>query len=195
MKKNIVLIILFAFFSFNIAAQQKILFIDAGHGGKDPGAISETGISESFINQLFADEMEILAKEKGFKVVRTNPNPNDYISFDDRKKIINQSVTTSNAKEYLISIHANSSKDITISGTELFIYRDEEISAGSKELAEKLKIALNTNSINQKGLQILRVPIPAVLIETGYLSNENDLNNLLNQAYRKEMILKILNQL
>ncbi|MBP6456701.1 MAG: N-acetylmuramoyl-L-alanine amidase [Chitinophagaceae bacterium] len=195
MKKSILFLLLVSFFSFNVVAQNKVLFIDAGHGGKDAGPISETGISESFLNQLFADEMEILAKEQGFKVIRTTPNSNEYVSFDDRKKIINQSISSTNIKEYLISIHTNFSKDISKSGTEIYITKDDELSKGSKELAEKLRNALNATSVTQKSLQILKVPIPAVLIETGYMSNENDLNNLQNQAYRKEMILKILSQL
>lgn len=81
-----------------------VLIIDAGHGGKDPGAIGITGVKEKDVNLKVALELEKIIKEKmdGIKVVLTRDDDN-FVELFKRGKIANE-----NDGKLFISIHANS---------------------------------------------------------------------------------------
>lgn len=192
--KNILSILFILAISISVNAQ-KVLFLDAGHGGQDPGAVSVTGVTESQINQLFVTELKELAESKGMKVILLS-DANEYTPATERAKTINDYKLKNGESACLISIHANfSANDPSKSGSELYILDPTERSTGSKELAEKLGTVLGA-PILEKGLLILKSSsLPSVLIETGYLSNQQDLQDLSSPDMRTLMVRKIISAL
>lgn len=92
-----------------------VIIIDAGHGGKDPGAIGRRGLKEKVVTLDIARRLEKkLKREDKLKIILTRDR-DEFISLDNRVKIANQ-----NAGALFISIHTNSVLRKDIGGFETF---------------------------------------------------------------------------
>ncbi len=117
--KIIILLVLLNTFTW---AKINTIIIDAGHGGKDPGAIEKSlGLKEKHVNLAIAKSLHSLIKTKlpwiKVKMTRTNDK---YISLDDRVKITDK-VSGKNA--IFVSIHTNSHNAfVKKQGVEVFYY-------------------------------------------------------------------------
>lgn len=188
--KQLLSLILILAISISVNAQ-KVLFLDAGHGGKDVGAISATGVTELELNTAFVKELKVAAEAKGIKVVLVSGST-EYVSLANRVRKVNEYKLQAGETAQFISIHANTSKNPAKSGQEVYVMRADERSEGSLELAEKLASVLGVK-VQEKGLTVLReANIPAVMIEMGFISNQNDLNTMLTPDNRSILIDKIM---
>jgi N-acetylmuramoyl-L-alanine amidase len=111
---------------------QKInIAIDAGHGGKDPGAIGHRGLQEKTVNLAIANELKkLLNNNKMFRTILTRKN-DSYISVNKRRAFIQK-----HRMHLLISIHANSSKKKGVSGASLWIISNNRM---NREISNYLK--------------------------------------------------------
>ena len=122
----------------------KVIVIDPGHGGKDPGTISDTTY-EKDINLAISKALEIELAKAGATVILTRDDDYDLSTpnarwrkksdFDNRINLINNS----KANLYL-SIHLNYLTNTYYSGPQVFFENEEE-----KELANIIQTNLNTN--------------------------------------------------
>ena len=192
--KNILSLILILSISISLNAQ-KVLFLDAGHGGKDQGATSVTGVTEAEINFAFVKEIKELAEAKGIKVVLLS-DAKEYTSLAKRAQKANDYELAEGESAMLISIHANFDEyHPEKSGPEVYVMRADERSAGSLQLANKFAEALGAD-IQERGLSILRdATMPAVMIETGYLSNTQEAIDLETPDMRTILVRKIVSVL
>jgi len=178
---------------------RKCIIIDAGHGGKDGGATSCTGILESRINLEIALRLDDLSHLLGIKTIMTRTG--DYSihtigetiaaqkvsDLKERVRIVNE---TDNA--ILVSIHQNHYTDGRYNGAQVFYAPN----AQSSDLAGQLQGALvkflnpgsNRKSKKADGIYLLqKVSAPAVLVECGFLSNHQEEAKLRNEAYQKKL--------
>lgn len=99
---------------YRVPVSLKTIVIDPGHGGKDPGAISPSGIKEKNINLKIARYLRQYLKNKGFEVILTR-NRDIYLTLKERVLI---------AKKYnadlFISIHSNSNPSRYLRGAEVY---------------------------------------------------------------------------
>jgi N-acetylmuramoyl-L-alanine amidase len=159
----------------------KIVVLDAGHGGKDPGAGAENyRVAEADITlKLLLYLKELLETNTDIKVFCTRTE-DVYPTLQERADL-----ALGMEADLFISWHCNASESSKRSGTEI-IYNAEqgkENAFNSKDFAqlclEKLTQALETKSrglVNRQDLHIVRrATMPVVLIETAYLSNSGDL--------------------
>lgn len=139
MKTNFIIIVIIIFCNINAAwAKIDTVIIDAGHGGKDPGAIEKIlGIKEKENNLAIALFLRNLIKEKlpWMKVYLTR-NSDRYLSLNDRTKIVN---SLSESKALFVSIHTNSQlkPGKKTEGIEVFFYNSHSSSieeARTKEI-------------------------------------------------------------
>lgn len=163
---------------------KKIIVLDPGHGmgnaGKfyDPGAVTgEFKEADVVLNQ--AKKISQILKEKGYEVVLTRQDNNTSTPLSLRTKIAED-----NNADLFISLHCNSSDSASAYGQEVF-YNE-----GGESIAQNIQPALvngiNNNSkfiVNDRGIKkadfrVLKTKIPAVLVESGFLSNQNDRNYL-----------------
>ena len=195
------LIIIICFFSFvKVNGQEKLLankiiYLDPGHGGLDPGATYKD-IKESDINLSICLKIKDKLEENGAIVYLTRIGDYDLSSigtkrrkksdFDNRIKLINES----NADMY-ISIHLNSTNSSRWSGMQIF-YDDvnEDNEKIAKSFTNYLKIDRDYKQINDMYLN-KNIKIPGILIEVGFLSNYYDRCNLISEEYQD----KIANQI
>ena len=115
--------------------EQYVIAIDAGHGGKDPGAVGRKGTTEKSINLSIAKKLKkYIDKEPNMKAVLTR-DKDVYVKLRDRIKKIRKHQPT-----IFISIHADGAKNKKASGSSVFILpRKDEVASYryAKNLAEK----------------------------------------------------------
>ncbi len=178
------------------------IVIDAGHGGKDGGAIGKiSGVTESELNLKYAKALSSLCKEYGFKVVMTRSDMNGLYSetatnkkkseMAKREKIIKKS----NA-DLVVSIHMNSFPSGSARGSQVFYAQGNE---AGQALADSVSLALNKNIEHAKktakvgDYYVLNcTKKPAILVECGFLSNAEEERLLQDDAYTKNFCYQIL---
>lgn len=112
---------------------KRVVIIDPGHGGSDPGAIGPTGLKESEVTLKVALHLEELLKKAGIPTYLTR-HKDDFISLEDRTNFANQK----NGFVF-VSIHANSTLNNrpTAVGTETFVLSSKYIGASAKDVADR----------------------------------------------------------
>ena len=157
------------------------IFIDPGHGGSDPGAVSK--IKESQYNLIYALELGNALKQLGFEVNYSRTTDID-VSLASRTVKANDW-----GADYFISVHFNSGGGV---GIETFAF-----SAGGKgeRLANAVQKGLidftgNTNrGVKFASFQVLRdTSMPAILIEGGFVDSDSDAQKIQTEDYRRKYI-------
>lgn len=159
----------------------KIVVLDAGHGGKDPGAGAENyKIKESDIALTLLLELKTLLEENTDINVFCTRTEDVYATLQERADL-----ALGLEADLFVSWHCNAAESSKRAGTEM-IYnalQGTEDAFNSKEFAklclENITAALGTKSrglSDRQDLHIVRrATMPVVLVETAYLSNANDL--------------------
>ena len=169
--------------------------IDAGHGGRDGGAISPNGTKESEINLAIAKFLRKEFEARGFRVTMTRENHDSLASpfagnrkkddMNKRRQIIEKA-----KPDLVISIHLNNFvSNKSVRGLQTFFAKNSE---PSKSFAEAIQ-----NEINGRGLNTNRkaavgdyyilkcTESPSVLVECGFLSNLEEEKLLKTAEYQK----------
>ncbi|MBQ7128565.1 MAG: N-acetylmuramoyl-L-alanine amidase [Clostridia bacterium] len=182
------------------------IILDAGHGGFDGGAVSGE-VLEKNINLSFALEFEPLLKAFGYEVIMTRVG--DYGTDDEglatirRKKVSdikNRLNLVENTNiECFVSMHQNIYSSTRFTGTQVFYSGNNE---QGKTLAENIQECVKTlvqpNNNRRpkkcgKNIYLMYYTTkPAVLVECGFMSNDGELSNLLDDSYRGKINLCIL---
>lgn len=179
----------------------KIVYLDAGHGGVDPGAFYEN-VYEKDINLEITLKLRDNLEKLGATVYLTrnddydlsNPNANLRKRSDlgNRAKMINDS----NANLYL-SIHLNSMANTKWSGAQVFY---DDINEKNIDIANKFQKYFNKYLNSDRKVSEINnlymyknINIPGVLLELGFISNSNDRKNLLNDKYKNHIVKVISN--
>ena len=155
--------------------------LDPGHGGTDYGAIRE-GINEKDITLDLTERVEAILKSKGYKTALTRTD-DTYLGLQERCDF-----TEAENPELFVSIHVNSAVATEPYGIETHYYHEE-----SKELAEIIQKHLmkhidtkDRGILKSKFYVINHTDVPAVLVETGFLSNAEERADLLTEKRKQE---------
>lgn len=178
---------------------QHIVVIDAGHGGYDPGAITSQGLYEKEINLQMAKRMGELLKPSGIQVFLTREEDIDYVPEGTRgrqtKKQADLNYRIDLAKqanaEAFISLHLNATITGKNSGAETFYQNQSE---DGKRLAESIQAELiKVPGMNRRIAKpgdfyvIKNTPMPAVIVELGYISNPQERVKLQQSWYQDQL--------
>ena len=174
----------------------KIIAIDAGHGGGDPGAIGVTGTAEKEINLILAKKTETLLKAKGAMVVMTRAD--DSVYSDIKKEELDRRAELVKKKdaELFLSIQCNAVPNPALHGAQTFYYPGSE----NGEILAKciqnrfIKTLKNTDreALTLNSAYIMsRLDIPAIMVEVGFLSNAEEEALLKDDAYREKVVAAI----
>jgi len=88
--------------------------IDAGHGGKDPGATGRTGLKEKIVVLDIARRLKKILENQGIEVVMTR-SKDKFITLQQRTEI-----ASSSKSDLFVSVHANSSPARSVYGIEIY---------------------------------------------------------------------------
>ncbi len=171
------------------------IFIDAGHGGPNPGAVGN-GVIEQYVNLAVASYLAEDLRAMGYDVreYRTAPDENviSPVAADLRKRAAEANDW---GADYFISIHTNSSTNPAANGFETYVYglnSTSERLARSIQKAATAELGMKDNGVRQANFSVLRnTNMPAVLVELGYLSNPTEALNLNSSAWRAKVAAAI----
>lgn len=161
------------------------IVVDPGHGGEDPGTISESGLSEKTITLPVAEEVAQLLKQDGFDVVMTRQT-NVFIDLDDRAAIANRSTA-----DLFVSLHADAYGTPLVSG--FTVYTCQGAAAESRAAAKAVAEALRRADVAGMGVRqanyrvLICTTCPGILVELGYLSNSRDAEMLADRAFQARL--------
>jgi len=208
-----------------------VIVIDAGHGGRDYGAIGRSkGTREKDVNLEIAKILaKLIRKDKQFKVVMTR-SKDEYVSLDRRAEIANQA-----RADLFVSIHANAAPKRSAHGFEIFylapaksdaaravaqfenapfLLEDPAFEGGegddlafilndmiqteflteSADLAYmcdmemRRKIKISPRGVDHAGFFVLnRVYMPSILVETAFISNDDEEKMLRKKSFREDI--------
>lgn len=154
----------------------KKVFLDAGHGGVDPGAVGN-GLNEKDITLSITLKVGKILQSKGLDVMYSRTT-DVYNAFTQIPSVANRA----NA-DLFVSIHCNSFSSLSSSGTECFTAASagSKTKALAKTVADRLAsgLSLVNRGPKEAGYAVLRLSdMPAILIETAFISNAADSQKL-----------------
>jgi N-acetylmuramoyl-L-alanine amidase len=179
----------------------KLIVIDPGHGGLDPGT-SVGKIYEKDINLAISKELKLELNKLGADVILTRDGDYDIASpdsywrkrsdFDNRIALINDL-----KPDLYLSIHQNFLNDSSYYGPQVFYNKDNKKIALiiQTHLNKELKSNREIKNIPSNTYMYSRLKYKGVLIECGFLSNYKEKNLLLNKEYQKKLAYVIANSL
>ncbi len=174
------------------------IVLDAGHGGADPGKVGCNDVLEKDLNLTIVYKLKTLFENKGFRVVLTRTDDN--VLADDNSKNVKVedlknrvALITETMPVMTICIHQNSFPDASVSGPQVFFY---DQSAQGKVIAETIQNSLNTileppkprvSKSNNDYYILKKTPTPTVIVECGFLTNEEEAAKLVDEAYQEKL--------
>ena len=186
----------------NYDVLNKVIYLDAGHGGYDPGA-SYFGISEKSLTLAIQSRVKAKLEAEGYQVMTTRTS-DTYVDLTDRSRAANASES-----DIFVSIHINASGSSAAQGIETYYYQPyaeypSRINATYHanptrlSMSDTLANAIQSSLINATGAQnqgvkrqtfaVLReTTAPAVLLELGFLSNPQEAARLSTSAYQETL--------
>lgn len=174
-----------------------VLVLDAGHGGSQVGAIGSGGYREKDLSLQIVNQINEAAAKRGIQTILTRNNDR-YLDLQNR---------VTNKADAFISIHLNAPGEWTrhTKGMEILVERNAlypfsgRLAVGVKNALQQLE-AVNANhgiditetSPNNSLYVLRRNKAPAILIELGFMTNQNDLNYITNTRNQHEVAEKII---
>jgi len=183
-------------------SEERIVLIDAGHGGADPGKVGINGALEKDINLSIAFLIKKYLEQQDVKVVMTrNSDEGLYREESPNKKIEDLKnrlalIDASNAV-LAVSIHQNSYTSEKVNGAQVFYYETSE--QGKKAaviMQEQLRKGVdetNHREAKKNGSYYLlkKSSVPTIIVECGFLSNAREADKLTQEEYQEKMAWNI----
>lgn len=186
------------------------IVIDPGHGGPDGGA-SSGEVVERDITLKIAHELAKRLEKKGATVVMTRKKEGDALaehspgedfpSLRSRKLAdlkLREQIAIEENPDVFISVHVNAIPDAKWRGAQVFYHKGGH--PGGELLAKSIQSSFQSNLKNTDrealaitGVYLLKKsPVPSVLVETGFISNEEERKLLVNPGYQIKVAEAIL---
>ena len=185
------------------AAIPRIIVLDAGHGGADGGASGPDGTRECDLNRAITPKTDAGLGLIGEETLLLRSTDTD-LSSSDAKSISQKKVsdirrrvelTNSQPGAILVSIHCNTYSQEKYHGAQVFY------TGGAKEFGETMQLALKngvdpTNARMAKAVSpdvylMNHIKMPGILVECGFLTNQEELTNLKNPDYQTRLAVTI----
>lgn len=176
--------------------KDKVIVVDAGHGGAAKGAVS-CGTMEKDVNLLMAQQVKAALEAAGARVIMTRDGDAD-LGLTARPKVADDCCA-----DFFISLHCNSNTvPDSASGVETYYHFDQ---LSSKTLATAVHDrvieltgmkdlrARSDGTLYDSGLAVLRnANVPAILVECGYINSSRDRSLLCDESYRDKVAQAIV---
>jgi N-acetylmuramoyl-L-alanine amidase len=159
--------------------------IDPGHGGEDPGTLIGRGAAEKKLNLAIATQLADILRSRGVEVIMTRSG-DTFPTLEERADIANR-----RKANLFVSIHADSSANRSAQGATIYVSRSA--SKASRAAAKAIANSVSPVSTGSRGVReanyrvLVRSSCPAVLVETGFLSNARESARLNDEDYQRRM--------
>ena len=166
------------------------VFIDAGHGGTDPGALGY-GYRESDLNLQVAKKVESKLKSKGIDV-KMSRSSDIFYSLSERAEMANDY-----GADAFVSIHQNSAEAKSANGIETYYNRNKE---EDKPLSNDIQTqVISQTGANNRGVKnaeftvLVKSKMISALVECGFITNELEVKKLSDSSYQDKLATGIAN--
>lgn len=186
-------------------ATERVVILDAGHGGEDSGTVGVNGVYEKDLNLSVSRALAAMLRSAGVTVIETrtedkllyreSENIRGYRKMYDLRNRL--AVANATPDALFISLHMNSFSSPQYQGLQVY-YAD---TAGSEQLARVIQSGVraklqpdNDREVKAAGSHIYlldRAENTAVLIECGFLSNSEECEKLSSEDYRKQLCFSL----
>ena len=192
----------FVFAKEKLPFEDKIIYLDAGHGGLDPGAINNK--YEKDIVLTITKKLAVELEKQGATVYMTRYDDYDLAAphlkerklsdLQNRARLINNSDC-----DLYLSIHLNADSSSKYRGAQVFYTNKND---NNKELANEIQKVFRKQLYSSRNIQTIRdlylyrnIKKPGVLLELGFISNPNDFYLLNNNDHQMKVINSIISGL
>ena len=190
----------------NLPVSEKVIVLDAGHGGLDGGATAGDGTMEKTINLSIAKYLKVYLEQSGTKVIMTrekdislHDNMNDTIKNKKRSDLLKRrEIANTSGADAFVSIHINYFEQEKYKGAQVFY---ETKNSNSIDLAKSIQDSMvnlldkdnkrTIAKIAQNKILYNDLKIPSVLVECGFLSNNNEAKLLKTKEYQRKVAYSI----
>ncbi len=161
----------------------RVIVLDAGHGGKDSGAICN-GIQEKDLNLKVALQMEKILQANGYSVVMTR-REDKYLTLEERVAVAHASQA-----DLFVSVHANAARNQSAHGVEVFHHHSASHQSVNlaRHVSSRLGDLARNRGVKSADFYVLRkTKMPAILVEVGFLTNEYEALRLCTSSYVQQI--------
>ena len=156
------------------------IVLDAGHGGRDPGAIGKT-LQEKAVNLSLAYCLKMSLERMGYSVYMTRYR-DEYIRFATRIDVANREEA-----DLFISLHCNGHQNLIANGVETYHFPGSKKGTPLAEAIQKeLVVATGLRNRGVKGAAyyvLRRTKMPAALVELAFITNPSEEELLSDMAF------------
>jgi N-acetylmuramoyl-L-alanine amidase len=175
------------------ADTELLIVIDAGHGGKDQGtqSLGQPKFLEKHLALTTAKILNTYLQGYGYQTHMTRED-DTFIALSERAEIANAKKT-----KLFVSVHYNAAENKSAKGIEVYYYnsdRDESRTKDSKKLAGAvLDDVISNTKAKSRGVKhgnfavIRETNMPAILIEGGFMTNRDEMDDIRNASYMKKI--------
>ena len=173
--------------------KDKIITLDPGHGGSDPGAIGASGLKEKQITLEISMRVKELLEKEGAKVYMTRTTDKDVYSANasDRAELqARVNVAEKNNSDLFISLHINSSVNKSVGGFSSYYYpkTDNDLKI-AKAIQDKFakNFGVDNLGVRQANFYVVkRCSMPATLLEMCFISNPKEEKLMKSKWFQKK---------
>lgn len=170
-----------------------LIVVDAGHGGDDFGtrSASKPKYHEKSLNLTTALILSDFLQKMGYRILMTR-SKDEFITLQKRAEFAND-----RQADLFVSVHYNSAPSKKAEGIEVFYYKSDEDksrSSESRKLAASVLAQLTqltkakSRGVKHGNFAVIReTKMPAVLVEAGFLTNEDEMEKIKDPAYVKSV--------
>lgn len=180
------------------SAKLKTVVIDAGHGGSDPGKVGVNQVTEKELNLIIAEKLKNLLEEEQIRVVMTRTSDEGLYDSDAANKKVQDlqrrcELIHKEQPVCAVSIHQNSYSQESVSGAQVFYYKDSPAGAQLAACVQGQLVAQvePENHRKEKGntsyYLLKKTDAPLVIVECGFLSNRREAQLLTEEAYQDKI--------
>jgi N-acetylmuramoyl-L-alanine amidase len=174
------------------------IVIDAGHGGIDPGKVGINGALEKDINLAIALKLERNLAQNGINVVMTRTDDNGLYSENDTNKKVTDmkkrlEIIESANPTLAVSIHQNSYTEPSVSGVQVFYYKDsvkgkEAATIMQRQMIKTLNPEKQREAKENGSYYLLKkTSVPIMIVECAFMSNPTEAELLTQDNYQEKV--------
>lgn len=180
----------------------RLVILDAGHGGNDPGKISVDGTQEKDLNLEIAKKLRELLEQQDIEVIMTREEDQglyDENASNKKAQDMKRRCEFINTEQpaCVVSIHQNSYHEEPIHGAQVFYYGTSKESQSLAELIQEELIRFvdpenhRQAKANDTYYLLKKTEAPVVIVECGFLSNWEENGKLKDEGYQDQLVWAI----
>lgn len=189
--------------SDKVEKKEYTVVLDAGHGSSDSGKVGINGVLEKDINLSISKETKKHLEKKGIRVVMTRDKDESLAEGENgNRKVQDMKARVKRINDtkpnLAVSIHQNSYHEESIHGAQVFYYEHSESGEKDARILQEALLAVdpdNTRQVKANTTYYLlkRTEVPILIVECGFLSNQEEAEKLASEDYQKEIAKAIAN--